>query len=137
MTAKKSNPKKAASKNGKSTMTKIAETIGEVAGEISVKKEQFTDMASNAIKAVKSKIHDATAPNSKAAIKVVRKAEPKKAIKVVRKKVDKKVVQPVAKKAAVAKKAVDKNVINGPRTAGTAKKQTIKAAKKVSGKNNQ
>lgn len=134
MTSIKANRKKAVSKKGKSTLTKIAETIGEVAGEISVKKEQITDMASNAIKAVKSKIHDATAPNSKAAIKVVRKAEPKKAIKVVSKKVDKKVVQPASKKVAPIKKAVEKTSNKAAKKADSFSKATVKAVKKVKGK---
>ena len=77
-------------------MTKIAETIGEVAGEISVKSEQITDMASNAFDAVKSKLHDITAPKvtavKKAVKAVTKKAEPQKVVKAVEKKVNKKVV---------------------------------------------
>ncbi|MEO6893629.1 MAG: hypothetical protein ABI136_01275, partial [Ginsengibacter sp.] len=61
-------------------MIKIAETIGTVAGEISVKTEQITDIASRAIKATKSKIHEITAPKVKEVKKkakaVVNKVEP-------------------------------------------------------------
>ena len=81
MATKKSQPKQETVVEEKSTMIKIAETIGEVAGEISVKSEQITDIASNALDAVKSKLHDITAPKVDAIKNVVKetskKAEPK------------------------------------------------------------
>ena len=134
MTAKKTAPKKTAPKKANSTIIKIAETIGTVAGEISVKKDQITDMASNAIKSVKSKIHEATAPDIKVAKKAVKNVDPQKAIKVVKKKVDKKVVKPLAKEANAAKKAVEKTTHKVVKTATSAKKAAIKAAKKPGSK---
>ena len=84
--------KKTNSKKEKSTMVKIAETIGQVAGEISVKKDQLAEMASHAVETVKEKIHDFTAPKEKAVKKavkkVVKKAAPKKVATAVKKKVE-------------------------------------------------
>ena len=108
MDTKESTPQEEAPQEEKSTLVKIAETIGEVAAEISVKKDQITDMASNAVDAVKAKIHDITAPKAKAIKKaakpVVKKATPKKVVKATAKKVNKKVVKPVTKKIASVKK---------------------------------
>jgi len=124
MATKKSSSKKETVQKEKSTMIKIAETIGQVAGEISVKKDQLTDMASHAIDAIKSKIHDITTPNvkpvKKAAKAVAKKASPKKAVKAVAKKVIKKPAKALAKKVSSVKQDV--------------KKSAKKAAKKVRGK---
>lgn len=113
MATKKSSPKKVPAKKEKSTMIKIAETIGQVAAEISVKKDQLTDMASHAIDAVKSKVHEITAPKVKPV---------KKAAKV------------VSKKAATVKKSVKKTVKQANKKAAPVKKAVKKAMKKVSGK---
>src|SRR6185312_1296105 len=112
MPAKKSTSKKTASPKVKSAMNKIAETIGTVAGEIAVKKDQITDMASNAIEAVKSKIHEATAPEikkSNAAVKKVsEKASSSNTIKMGRGKAEKKTVAQAKKKAGTASKPAAK-----------------------------
>ena len=53
--------KKAASKAApkkKDTLVKIAETIGEVAGHISVKKDQLANKASRAVDAIKEGVHN-------------------------------------------------------------------------------
>jgi len=123
MATKKSSPIKAPAKKEKSTMIKIAETIGQVAAEISVKKDQFTDMASQAIDAVKSKVHEITAP----------KVEPvKKAAKVVAKKAAPKKVVP--KKVAAVKKSVKKVVKQANKKAAPVKKAAKKTVKKVNRK---
>ena len=123
MATKKNSSKTEPVQKEKSTMIKIAETIGYVAGEISVKKDQLTDIASHAIDAIKSKIHDITAPDvkevKKAAKDVVKKTAPKKAVKAVEKKVTKKIVKQIIKKASAVKQDV---------------KKATKAVKKVSGK---
>ena len=126
MSTKKSAPKKTTAKKEKSTMIKIAETIGQVAGELSVKKDQLTDMASHAIDVVKSKIHDITTSK----VITEKKAAPKKVVKAVEEKVTKKIAKPVAKKATEVKKAVTKTVKKAAKKASPVKK----AAKKVSGK---
>lgn len=133
MPAKKSSSKKTASPKVKSAMNKIAETIGTVAGEIAVKKDQITDMASNAIEAVKSKIHEATAPEIKksntAVKKVSKKANSSNTIKMARGKADKKTVAP-AKKTVTAKSPM-KKAVQATKKASPASKPTAKPAKKA------
>jgi len=134
MPAKKSSSKKTASPKVKSAMNKIAETIGTVAGEIAVKKDQITDMASNAIEAVKSKIHEATAPEIKKSNtpvkKVSKKASSSNTIKMAKAKADKKTVAP-AKKTATAKSPVKKAVSRANKKAGATSKPAAKPAKKA------
>jgi len=133
MPAKKSSSKKTASPKVKSAMNKIAETIGTVAGEIAVKKDQITDMASNAIEAVKSKIHEATAPEIKksntAVKKVSKKANSSNTIKMARGKADKKTVAP-AKKTVTAKSPM-KKAVQANKKASPANKPAVKQAKKA------
>ena len=133
MPAKKSSSKKTASPKVKSAMNKIAETIGTVAGEIAVKKDQITDMASNAIEAVKSKIHEATAPEIKksntAVKKVSKKANSSNTIKMAKGKADKKTVAP-AKKTVTAKSPM-KKAVQANKKASPAKKPAVKQAKKA------
>ena len=76
MAVKKKTTKKAAPK---STMVKIAEKVGEVAGKISVQKDHLVEMADHAIESVRSTIHDFTAKKpavKKAVKKIVKKASP-------------------------------------------------------------
>jgi len=133
MPAKKSSSKKTASPKVKSAMNKIAETIGTVAGEIAVKKDQITDMASNAIEAVKSKIHEATAPEIKksntAVKKVSKKANSSNTIKMAKGKADKKTVAP-AKKTVTAKSPM-KKAVQANKKASPANKPAVKQAKKA------
>ena len=135
MPAKKSSSKKTASPKVKSAMNKIAETIGTVAGEIAVKKDQITDMASNAIEAVKSKIHEATAPEIKKSNtpvkKVSKKASSSNTIKMGRGKAEKKTVAPAKKTATAAKSPLKKAVSQANKKAGTASKPAAKPAKKA------
>lgn len=133
MATKKSSPQAATTIDEKSTLIKIAETIGEVAGEISVKKDQLTDMASNAINTVKAKIHDMTAPKvkvvKKTAKRAAKKAAPKKVAKAI-KKVSKKAVKKVTKKTAGAKKAVAKTAKKVTKKVAPAKKAVKKVSRK-------
>lgn len=135
MPAKKSSSKKTASPKVKSAMNKIAETIGTVAGEIAVKKEQIADMASNAIKAVKSKIHEATAPEIKksntAVKKVSKKVNVSNNIKVAKRKADKKIAAPAKKTATAAKKPLKKAVSQATKKASPANRTAAKPAKKA------
>ena len=78
--------KKAASKAApkkKDTLVKIAETIGEVAGRISVKKDQLAGKASHAVDAIKEGVHNLVEKEKKAvqklAGKTAKKAAPKPA----------------------------------------------------------
>ena len=122
MAAKKTPPP---TSSAKKTLIKIAETVGTVVGEISVKKDQLAQ-------AVKEKIQNLTSPKEKVAVKLALKKTAKKAVKAVKKKADtalkaasKKLnsragipkVTTVVKKAAVAKKAVKKAVKKAKRTA--------------------
>ena len=124
MAIKKSNSKKEPVQKEKSTLTKIAETIGTVAGEISVKKHQLTDIAVHAMDAIKSKIHDITAPDvaavQQAAKDTIKKIPAKKALKPV----EKKIPRPKLKKAIKNTVAVKQGL----------KKAAAKAVKKASGK---
>ncbi len=81
----------------KSTLTKIAETIGTVAGEIAVKKDQLVDMASGAIDSVKETIQNITG---------AKKEAPKKAKAPAKKAAAKK---PAAVKAAAKKSFTEKS----------------------------
>ncbi len=78
--------KKAASKAApkkKDTLVKIAETIGEVAGRISVKKDQLAGKASHAVDAIKEGVHNIVEKEKKVVQKLTgkatKKAAPKKA----------------------------------------------------------
>ena len=102
MATKKSNARVAKPAEVKSTLTKIAETIGEVAAEISIKADQVSGMATHAIDTVKAKIHNITAPNVKK--KVTANKQLTKKVKTVQKKLKKKVAKPVTKKVASTKK---------------------------------
>lgn len=105
--------KKAASKAApkkKDTLVKIAETIGEVAGRISVKKDQLADKASHAVDAIKDGVHNIVEKEKKMVQKLTGKA-PKKA---------------AAKKAA-PKKAAPKRP--APKKATSKKAAPKKAAK--------
>lgn len=122
MAKKKSNSKK-------STMLKIAEKVGELAGKMVNEKEHLVEMASGAIKSVKEKIQNIGTGKNDA---------PKKKAKAVVKKAANKIVKPIAKKvtktlpvkkAAVVKKAAKKIV----KAVAPAKKAAVvkKAVKKV------
>jgi len=108
MTTETTSPEEGTEKDEKSVLTKIAETIGEVAAEISVKTEQVTGMASDAFEAVKDKVHDITAPKVEAikevAKQVAKKMEPKKVANAATKTVHKAIAKPVDKKAVAVKK---------------------------------
>ena len=130
MATKKKSTKNPAAK--KTTVIKIAETIGTVAGEIAVKKDQFVNMASGAIDTVKSKLRDLTAPkkSAKPVVKKVKKAVAKKVttVKKAVKKAEKKVVKPAVKKVA---KAVSKKAVAAKKVV---KKEVKKAVKKAKGR---
>ncbi|MEP7164282.1 MAG: hypothetical protein ABI741_06290 [Ferruginibacter sp.] len=116
----------------KTTMVKIAEKVGEVAGKISVKKDHLVDMATGAIDSVKSTIHNiSVAAANKTAPKKTAKAVVKKVVKKAAKKITK---SPVVKKAATAKKAVKKAVKKAPAAKKAIKKVVKRAAKKITGK---
>jgi DNA-binding protein HU-beta len=108
----------------KSTLRKIGETIGTIAGNIAVKKDQLVHLTSDAIDNVKSSIHDMTTPAAAAPKKA--KATVKKAGKTAKKEV-KKAIGKVKKKAAPVKKAAKKVV----KKAAPAKKAIKKVVKKV------
>jgi hypothetical protein len=72
MEKKKSNNKKAIGE--KSTMIKIAEKIGQVAGTIMYEKDHLIKIAGNAIDSVKEAIHDMTAKKEPKAKEAVKKA---------------------------------------------------------------
>jgi len=135
MPAKKSSSKKTASPKVKSALNKIAEKIGTVAGEIAVKKEQITDMASNAIEAVKSKIHEATAPEIKKVNtdvkKVSKKTNSSNTTKMAKGKADKKIVASPKKTATAAKSPLKKAVSQANKKASPARKPAAKPAKKA------
>ena len=69
MATKKGGQKKASAKKEKSTLIKIAESIGTVVGELSVKSDQISEMASNAVESVKEKIESLSSPKIKKQIK--------------------------------------------------------------------
>ena len=113
MASKKSSKKKAVQE--KSTMTKIAEKVGELAGNIIVQKNHLMAMADDAIEAVKSAVNDITEKKKPAV---------KKAAEKIVKKVAKKATSPVPakiKKAVPVKKAAVKKVI----------KKAVKKATKI------
>ena len=110
--------KKATKKNA--GIIKVGETIGTIAGKIAVKKDQLVHMASDAVDAVKSTLHDITAPAKKAT---------KKATATV-----KKAAKKAVKKAAPAKKAVKKKAAAVKKTAKKAVKKVVKKAAKKAAK---
>ncbi|MEP6710853.1 MAG: hypothetical protein ABJA37_00475 [Ferruginibacter sp.] len=109
MTKKKSAAKKPAKE--KTFMIKVAEKIGEIAGEIAVGKDHFMQMAAGAVSSVKAGIHNITEG---------KKTEPAKSVKKPAKKAIQKSEKPAA--AATPKSTVVKK--NG------VKKTTKKAIKK-------
>ena len=78
--ASKAAPSKAAPKK-KDTLVKIAETIGEVAGHISVKKDQLAGKASHAVDAIKEGVHNLVEKEKKVVQKITGKASKKAAAK--------------------------------------------------------
>ncbi len=141
MTTKKSaNIKKATSKT---TLIKIAEAVGSIAGEISVKKDQLTNMASGAIDSVKATIQDIGKKTAKvksgsrviqSKVKAAKKVAGKAATPATRKTTTKK-VSPVEKIKPVAKKAAPKKELT-TKKAATAKNGVVlkKATKPVAKK---
>lgn len=128
MDTKKSNSK--ASVEKKSTIIKIAETIGQVAGEISVKKDQVALMASIAIDTLKSKIKAIATPKKtvvKKSVTTTKSAAKKKSIPPVGKKNEKK-----SAPATVTKAYKKATVKAGELT--TRKKKSAKPAKKLAPK---
>jgi hypothetical protein len=112
---------------GKSTMVKIAEKVGELAGKIVNQKEHFVEMAGDAIDSVKEKVKGIT--GKKRAVKNAVKRVAKKAVK----KIEKKVINPAAKK--ISKSAPAKKVTDTKKTVkAVVKKATKKAIKKVASK---
>ena len=83
-TPRTATPKKAAPKK-KDALVKIAETIGEVAGRISVKKDQLAGKASDAVDAIKEGMHNLVEKEKEVMNKIrgkaPKKAAPKKAAK--------------------------------------------------------
>ena len=118
MATKKAISKKATQQ--KSTMIKIAEKVGELAGRIVNEKDHLVAMADGAIESVKATVHNITAP---------KKNTLKKAAKKIVKKVAKKIVEPSAKK--IKKAASAKKV---PAAKKTIKKAVKSTAKKITGK---
>ena len=112
MATKKKAPKKEAKK---STLIKIAETIGTVAGEIAVKKDKFVRAAANVIDSVKFKVNDVKAAKKPVARKV------KSAVK--------KTTKSIAPAKAAAKKAVTKKSTTVKPVKKAAAKPVKKAAK--------
>lgn len=118
MANRKTNSKKG--RKQKSTMIKIAEKVGELAGRIVNEKDHLVEMAGGAFDSVKETVRN---------ISSTKKNKPKKAAKKLVKKVAKKVVKPAAskiKKTAPVRKAVSAKK--------TIKKAVKKAVKKVAGK---
>ena len=143
MATKKSPSKKSAA--SKTILTKVAETIGTVAGEIVVGKNHLVEMAGNAVDSVKSTVQNITAKKD-AVVKKATKPAAKKAVKAAVKPVAKKAAAVSKKAKAVVKKAVKKSVKPAAKKVAKAatkkvavakkavKKVVKKAAKKVSGK---
>ena len=113
MAKKKNNSKKPIAE--KSTMIKIAEKVGELAGRIVNEKDHLVEMAGGAIDSVKTAVQHITASTKKATVKKAAK----KAVKKVAKKVEKKIkpaVKKVKKVASTVKKAAS------PKKAASVKK---------------
>ncbi len=110
MTKRKSSPKKVVQE--KSTMIKIAEKVGELAGKIVNQKDHLIAMADDAIESVRMTVHDFT-----------EKKEPEV------KKATKKIVKKVAKKAILSGSKKIKNAI--PVKKETVKKGIKKAVKRA------
>ncbi len=125
MATKKSNSKKS---KEKTIPVKIGETIGTIVGEISVKKDQIVDMASNAFDSVKTTIQNITG-NKKAISKKAKKSTVKKIAPA--KKVVKKVAKKAVKKAAPVKKAAEKIAKKVIKKAAPVKKAVKKVVKKI------
>lgn len=123
MAKKKSITKKSIPQ--KTTMIKIAEKVGEIAGRIVNEKDHLVEMAGGAIDSVKTAVKNITSSKKKATVKKAAK----KAVKKIAEKIEKKVVRPAAKKvkkvASSKKAAAVKKVI---------KKAVKKVAKKGSSK---
>ena len=124
MTKKKTVSKNA--KREKTTLIKIAEKVGEVAGRIMNEKDQLVEMAGGALDSVKTAVQHITVGKKvavkKATVKkaALKKAAVKKVAKKVVKKVSKKIVRPAVKNI---KKAVSSNK-------ATVKKKLVKKAVK-------
>jgi len=107
MATRKTISKKATQQ--KSTMIKIAEKVGELAGRIVNEKDHLVAIAGGAIESVKATVQKITAPKKKAtkkAVKMIVKKAPKKIVKPAVKKINK--ATPV--KEAAAKKTIKKAV---------------------------
>ena len=114
--ASKATPKK------KDTLIKIAETIGEVAGHISVKKDQLANKASHAVDAIKEGVHNLVEKEKKVVQKLTGKTTKKAAAK---KAAPKKAAKP---NGELLHKALHKNTGGGKAGAGASSKK--KAGKK-------
>ncbi|CAN5256720.1 hypothetical protein BH11BAC5_BH11BAC5_20410 [soil metagenome] len=110
MANKKSSPKKVA--DNKSTMIKIAEKVGEIAGKIVNEKNHIIAMAGDAIESMRTTVHDLT-EKKKPAVK----------------KATKKIVKKIAKKASVPAPTKIKKTVAVKKQA--VKKGAKKAAKKT------
>lgn len=107
MATKKQASKKAVKE--KSTMIKIAEKVGEIAGRIVNEKDHLVQMAGGAIESVKTAVQHITAKKKPTTKKLVKKAA-KKVVKKAIKPAVKKVKKAVAKKKPAVKKVVKKTV---------------------------
>ena len=114
----------------KSTLIKIAETIGTVAGEMALKKDKMVKAANNVIESVKLKVNDLAGnkkppakPSKPAAKKTIaNKAAPKKAA----------AKKAVSKNAGVVQKTAKKTVEKVAKKAADTKKKGTKSVKKTS-----
>lgn len=97
----------------KTTLIKIAEKVGELAGRTMNEKDHIVAMATNAIDSVKEKIHTITTPSKKNIKKAIKKPAKK-----------------VAKKANSVKKNAGKAVKKAAKKATAIKKNVKKATKK-------
>ncbi len=118
--ATKKSPTKATKK--KDTLTKIAEKIGEIAGEISVKKDKLTNMASHAVDSVKEGVHNLVV-KEQALVKKLKGNSKKKA------------AEPLKANGELLKKVLHKK--RATKKAGPVKKATVQKVavpKKATGK---
>ena len=123
MAKKKATPKQ----NG--TLVKIAETIGEVVGRISVTKDELADKASHAVEVIKEEFKSLSGNKTKKA--VVKKLVPKKAaVKSTAKKATPK--KATAKKAVVKKSAVKKSAVKKSPVKKVAPKKAARRAGRAS-----
>ncbi|RYY48867.1 MAG: hypothetical protein EOO06_08860 [Chitinophagaceae bacterium] len=121
--------KSATSPGEKSTLIKIAETIGTVAGEIAVKKDRLVNMATGAVESVKTSIQNLTGGMTENKKKApVKKAANRKAVPAKKSASKAAATTKSPVKKAAAKKATPKKT--GPKAAPTP--STVKPVRKTS-----